>query len=93
VAGSALERLLAEAPPPVLLHGAFDAHALVHCARRGLCAIDPVPCAGDPAYDAGSWIHGGGRPGRRARFDALAAATGLDRGRLRDWCGVVAVHG
>lgn len=92
-ARSALERLLADAPAPLLLHGSFDATTLVRCARRGLCAIDPKPCAGDPAYDAASWIHGSGRPGRRARFDALADATGLDRSRLRDWCGVVAVHG
>ena len=51
---------------------------------------------GDPLYDAASWIHGNGGPGRRARFDGLAAALALDAGeraRLRDWCGVVAVHG
>lgn len=92
-AHSALERLLAGAPDPLLLHGSFDATTLVRCARRGLCAVDARPCAGDPAYDAATWIHAGGRPGRRARFEALAAAAGLDRARLRDWCGVIAVHG
>ncbi len=92
-ARAALERLAAGAPPPVLLHGAFDPAALLRCARRGLCAVGASPCVGDPAYDAACWIHAGGSPRRRARFDALADATGLDRRRLRDWCGVVGVLG
>ncbi len=92
-AWTALERLSADGPRPVLLHGSFDEHALVRCDRRGLCAVGASPCVGDPAYDAACWIHAGGRPRRRARFDAVADATGLDRRRLRDWCGVVAVHG
>ena len=90
---AALERLRAGAPEPVLVHGDFDDRNLLVCERRGLAAIDPLPCAGDGAYDAASWIHANRSPGRRARFDAMAAATGLDRARLRDWCGIVAVHG
>jgi streptomycin 6-kinase len=92
----ALDRLEAESPPPALVHGDFDERNLLTCARRGVCAIDPLPCAGDPLYDAAYWVHGNGRPGRRARFDGLSAALGLaaeKRARLRDWCGVVAVHG
>jgi len=89
----AVDRLTADAPPPVLLHGSLGPAALLRCARRGLCAVAPSPCAGDAAYDAAWWIHAGAAPGRRARFEALAGATGLDRARLRDWCGVVAVHG
>jgi len=95
-ARQALERLEQEPPPPSLVHGDFDERNLLLCTRRGVCAIDPLPCAGDPLYDAASWVHGTGRRGRRARFDALAKELGLDgaeRGRLRDWCGVVAVHG
>jgi streptomycin 6-kinase len=95
-ARSALERLEAGSPVPTLVHGDFDERNLLTCARRGLCAIDPLPSAGDPLYDAAHWIHGNGRPGRRARFDGLAAALGLgarERARLRDWCGVAAVHG
>ena len=95
-ARQAIARLEAGSPPPALVHGDFDERNLLTCARRGLCAIDPLPCAGDPLYDAASWIHGNGRPGRRARFDGLALALGLgaeERARLRDWCGVVAVHG
>jgi streptomycin 6-kinase len=92
----ALDRLGAGSPPPLLVHGDFDERNLLTCARRGLCAIDPLPCAGDSLYDAASWIHGNGRTGRRARFDGLAAALALDAeecARLRDWCGLVAVHG
>jgi len=87
---SALER---EPPAPVLVHGDFDERNLVVCSRRGLVAIDPLPCAGDPAYDAGYWVHGNRRPGRRARLDAIVTATGLPRERVRDWGAVVGVHG
>ncbi len=92
-ARTAVDRLGEEAPTPVIVHGDFDERNLLTCARRGLCAIDPLPCAGDGTYDAAYWVHANRRPGRRARFDAIAAALDLDRGRLRDWCGVIAVHG
>jgi len=84
-----LERM----PHPIcLVHGDLDERNLLECSRRGLCAIDPLPCVGDPAYDAGTWVHGNRRPGRRARLDALVA-LGFDRARVRDWAAVVAVHG
>jgi streptomycin 6-kinase len=86
-------RLAAAAPAPALVHGDLDERNLLVCRRRGLCAVDPLPCAGDPAYDAGTWVHGNRRPGRRARLDAIVAATGLDRGRVRVWAAVVGVHG
>ena len=72
-----------DAPPAVLLHGDFDDRNLLVCGRRGLCAVDPLPIAGDPAYDAAYWVHGNRAPGRRARLDAIAAITGLDRARVR----------
>ena len=75
------------------MHGDFDERNLLVCDRRGLCAIDPLPFAGEGAYDAAYWIHANRRPGRRARFEAMAAAIDADRRRLRDWCGIVAVHG
>lgn len=78
--------------PVVLVHGDFDERNLLVCERRGLCAIDPLPCSGDPAYDAGYWVHGNRRPGRRARLDALVE-LGFDRARVRDWAAVVGVHG
>ncbi len=79
-------------PPAVLLHGDFDERNLLVCERRGLCAIDPLPCVGDPAYDAANWVHGNRRPGRRARLDALVE-LGFERARLRDWAAVIGVHG
>jgi streptomycin 6-kinase len=91
-AQDALDELEQDAPPPVLLHGDLDDRNLLACARRGLCAVGPRPCAGDPAYDAGTWVHGSRRPGRRARLDAIVAATGLPRERVRDWAAVVGVH-
>jgi streptomycin 6-kinase len=81
-----------EPHPVVLLHGDFDERNLLVCEHRGLCAIDPLPCAGDPAYDAGYWVHGNRGPGRRARLDALVS-LGFDRTRVRDWAAVIAVHG
>jgi streptomycin 6-kinase len=92
-ARAAAARLALDAPAPSLVHGEFDERNLLVCTRRGLCAIDPLPCAGDPAYDAGYWVHGNRRPGRRARLHAIVAATGLDRARVRDWAAVVGVHG
>jgi streptomycin 6-kinase len=95
-AREALARLEAEPPPAVLVHGDFDERNILVCAQRGVCAIDPLVAAGDPLYDAAYWIHGTGRPGRRARFNGLSDALDLDRharARLRDWCGVIAVHG
>ncbi len=88
-----VEHLEQDPVPPVLVHGDFDERNLLVCARRGLCAIDPLPCVGDPAYDAAYWVHANRRPGRRARLEGLVAATGLPRDRVRDWAGVVGVHG
>lgn len=85
--------LAVDAPEPVLLHGDLGRRNVLRCARRGLVAIDPLPCAGDPAYDAACWAHAGGRPGRRARQLEIAAAYGLDPARVRGWGVVVALHG
>lgn len=92
-AAAKLAELEQDAPAPVLLHGDFDDRNLLACERRGLCAVDPLACAGDPAYDAGTWVHCHRRPGRRARLDEIVAATGLPRGRVRDWAAVVGVMG
>jgi streptomycin 6-kinase len=95
-AREALRRLEAARPPAVLVHGDFDERNILRCARRKVCTIDPLVAAGDPLYDAAYWIHGTGKPGRRARFNGLADELALDRDardRLRDWCGVIAVHG
>jgi streptomycin 6-kinase len=88
-----LDELDRTSPPALLLHGDLDERNLLLCARRRVCAIDPMPCRGDPAYDAGHWVHGNRRPGRRARLDAIVNAGGLERARVRDWAAVVGVHG
>jgi streptomycin 6-kinase len=92
-ARAAVDRLDRDAPLAVIVHGDFDERNLLRCSRRGLCAIDPLPCAGDGTYDAAYWVHANRRSGRRARFDGIAAAADYDPSRLRDWCGVIAVHG
>jgi len=92
----ALETAMAlarDAPLPVLLHGDFDDRNLLICHRRGLVAIDPLPCVGDAAYDAAYWAHANGRSGRRERQQAIAAALELDPDRVRRWGTVVAAHG
>ena len=78
---------------PVLLHGDFDERNILHCAVRGLAAIDPLSAAGDPAYDAASWAHANRRPGAGDRAEEIAAALDLDPARVRAWRSVVAVHG
>jgi streptomycin 6-kinase len=88
-----LEELLQAAGEPVLCHGDFDGRNILRCHRRGLCGIDPLPCTGDPAYDAGYWAHANGAPGRRARTTEIAAAMRLPVDRVRGWCAIVAVHG
>jgi len=83
----------ADAPAPVLLHGDFDDRNLLVCKRRGLAAIDPLPCGGDPAYDAAYWAHANRRPGVRDRQAAIAAALDVDLERVRAWGNVIATHG
>jgi streptomycin 6-kinase len=74
--------------PRVLLHGDLTpGNILDGGARRGLVAIDPAPCLGDPAFDAVDlllWRAGDVRA-IEARTRRLAAATGLDAGRLLAW--------
>ena len=50
----------------VIVHGDFDERNLLPARARGLCAIDPLPCAGDGTYDAAYWVHANRRP-RQAR--------------------------
>ena len=84
--------LLATAPSQVLLHG--DLHlgnVLDGGPSRGLVAIDPRACVGDPCFDAVDYaLDGAGRDGVGNRCAALAAAAGLDPGRLHAWCRAIA---
>ena len=84
--------LLATQTAPVLLHG--DLHlgnVLDGGPARGLVAIDPRACIGDPCFDAVDYVlDGAGRDGVGARCDAVAAAAGLDAERLHAWSRAIA---
>jgi streptomycin 6-kinase len=87
--------VLAAEGPVRLLHG--DLHpgnVLRGGDGRGLVAIDPRPCLGDPAFDAVDWVlaDGGGEQAVRQRIDWLAGRVdGLDPGRAWAWCQAMAV--
>jgi len=85
-------QLLDSAPSQVLLHG--DLHlgnVLDGGPSRGLVAIDPRACVGDPCFDAVDYaLDGAGREGVENRCAALAPAAGLDPGRLYGWCCAIA---
>lgn len=86
-------RLAAEASAAVLLHGDLTpVNVLDGGEARGLVAIDPAPCVGDPAFDAIDlvlWraddVETIGR-----RIDGLAPLLGCGAGRLLDWCSAFA---
>ena len=82
-------RLAADAVPAVLLHGDLTpVNVLDGGAERGLVAIDPAPCLGDPAFDAVDLVffHAGDVETIAARAEELAPAIGADAGRLLGWC-------
>jgi streptomycin 6-kinase len=61
--------LVAAAGPRVLLHGDLHPGNVLDGGARGLVAIDPRPCIGDPAFDAVDWVFWGAddpAPGSRA---------------------------
>jgi streptomycin 6-kinase len=86
------ETLLDTQAMPVLLHG--DLHlgnALDGGPSRGLIAIDPKACIGDPCFDAVDYVvAGAGQEGVETRCERVATACGLDGDRLYAWSRVVA---
>src|SRR5882757_2496316 len=86
------ETLLDTQSRKVLLHG--DLHlgnALDGGPSRGLVAIDPKACVGDPCYDAVDYVvAGAGQEGVEARCQRVATACGLDGDRLYAWAQVIA---
>jgi streptomycin 6-kinase len=93
--GHALARSLAGdfAGPSALVHG--DLHpgnVLDGGPGRGLVAIDPRACAGDPGFDAVDLILWGAETtaAARARIAAVALHAGDDPERLGAWCAALA---
>lgn len=88
--GHALATLLAQHDyPAVLLHGDLTpGNILDGGAERGLVAIDPAPCLGDPAFDAVDLIlwQADDLQVIHTRAGHLAAATSVDAQRLLAWC-------
>ncbi|WP_238412218.1 aminoglycoside phosphotransferase family protein [Saccharothrix deserti] len=85
-------RALLDTQPRVLLHG--DLHlgnVLDGGPDRGLVAIDPRACVGDPCFDVVDYVlDAAGREGVEARGIRVAKAAGLDPDRLHDWCRALA---
>ena len=88
--GHALAKKLAESSVgTVLLHGDLTPRNILDGGtERGLVAIDPTPCRGDPAFDAVDLIlwQADDLKTIRARTDVLATAIDVDAGRLHAWC-------
>jgi streptomycin 6-kinase len=71
------------------LHGDLTAvNVLDGGPERGLVAIDPAPCVGDPAFDAVDLLlwQADDLQTVEARIGRLAAATGVDASRYFGWC-------
>jgi streptomycin 6-kinase len=78
---------------PVFVHG--DLHpgnVLDGGPVRGLVAIDPRPCMGDPGFDAADLaLWGVARVDESERqIDAVATVAGCDAERLAAWCAALA---
>ncbi|MGH3899959.1 MAG: aminoglycoside phosphotransferase family protein, partial [Pseudonocardiaceae bacterium] len=80
---------LAQGGPAWLLHGDLHPGNVLDGGRvRGLVAIDPRPCLGDPNFDGIDWVHAGlddvGQVPGRARMLAERVPQ-FDVERLVEW--------
>lgn len=88
------DELLATPTDTVLLHGDLHLGNVLAGGARGLVAIDPMACAGDPCFDAIDYVlEGLDRAEMIRRRDELARSTGFDPDRLDAWCRVTAPIG
>jgi len=86
-------RLAADAPVTVLLHGDLTpANILDGGEQRGLVAIDPAPCLGDPAFDAIDLVLWQAKDVETitTRVEKLAPHIGTNARRLAQWCAAFA---
>lgn len=82
-------RLAEQGSQTVLLHGDLTpSNVLEGGDRRGLVAIDPTPCLGDPAFDTVDLLlwQADDAGTIAARADLLAPNLGVEAGRMLDWC-------
>ncbi|OJF15089.1 aminoglycoside phosphotransferase family protein [Couchioplanes caeruleus] len=88
------DELFAGPTDTVLLHGDLHLGNVLSGGAKGLVAIDPMACAGDPCFDAVDYVlEGLDRAEMLRRRDELAAAAGIDVERLDKWCRVTAPIG
>ena len=86
-------RLAADPTRPVLVHGDLTpVNVLDGGAERGLVAIDPAPCLGDPTFDAIDFVlwRAEGVDEIVGRAERLGRAIGSETGRMLDWCAAFA---
>ena len=86
-------RLAQDASPVVLLHGDLTPGNILNGGvERGLVAVDPAPCLGDPAFDAVDLIlwQADDLETIQARAERLAAAADTDEARLLGLCAAFA---
>jgi streptomycin 6-kinase len=86
-------RLAANTPTTILLHGDLTpANVLDGGEERGLVAIDPAPCLGDPAFDAIDLVLWRAKDAETiaVRAERLAPAIGAEPERLLEWCSAFA---
>ena len=81
-------RLAEDVPLAALLHGDLTPVNVLDGGERGLVAIDPSPCLGDPAYDAIDLLvwQVDDVATIEARAATLAPAAGVEAARVLDWC-------
>jgi streptomycin 6-kinase len=78
----------------VLLHGDLHARNVLDAGEdRGLVAIDPRACVGDPAFDLIDWVLYDSLDRRTLmrRAERLSGRAGVDSSNLWRWCGCTAV--
>jgi streptomycin 6-kinase len=81
--------LVERSPAAVLLHGDLTAvNVLDGGEARGLVAIDPAPCLGDPAFDAVDLLFWEAADVTTIveRAEGLAPTMGVPASRMVDWC-------
>jgi streptomycin 6-kinase len=86
-------RLAESAPRAVLLHGDLTAVNILDGGEdRGLVAIDPAPCLGDPAFDVVDLVFWRAHDSAtiELRAEQLARGIGADAGRVLAWCSAFA---